>query len=176
MPGRKCKRPGCPNHLPQGAVMKDAHNYGYCSWGCLEADNPALAERIQKERAAAEKAALAILIAVATAIFFGVKWLLRKRKEDPPLFKKIMMWGGSVCAVFLVFGQLAGCGNVSAKVKDAAEVQCQSVRIAWGHKQYGIGEAAKDIPALEKAGMKCPDGGTYSIKDGTLVCSKHKKF
>ena len=171
-----CKRHGCGSWFNAAASTNEAQKYGYCSWSCLESDDPELAERIRNQKAAAEKAAWAVIIAVATAIFFGVKWLLKKRREDPPLFKKIMMWSGSVCAAMMVMGQFAGCANVADKVRHTAEVQCQSIRSEWGFKQYGIGEAAKDIAALEKAGMRCPDGGAYSIKDGELVCSKHAKF
>ena len=190
-----CKH--CHKRINTEVQHAGCEKYGYCSWHCFEAEDPEGCEQVRKARAAGDKALIAIVIAVAAAIFFAVKWLLKKRKEDPPLFKKTMMWGGSACAGFLVLGQFAGCNNVSDQVAETAEHQCQAVRNEF-HEYRNMGkdwlarvelsggggklrEAMTDIAALEKAGVKCPDGGTYSLKDQDglgkyLVCSKHKKY
>ena len=176
---RKCKRLSCPRRFMEAASTNEAQKYGYCSWDCLEADDPELAERIRKQNEAAQKAVIAILVAIATAIFFVVKWLLLKRKEDPPLFKKVMMWSGAVCAVFLVLTLLGSGDAFSASIESIAVRQCHAVELEFMQRNSVLeaqgDRLAEDGAALEKAGVKCPAGGTYLIEDGQLVCSKHGK-
>lgn len=180
---RKCKRPFCPKHLPAGGNALDVHQYGYCSWGCLEADNPALAERIRKKNAASRKAAAAVLLAVCFAIFFGIRWFLRLRTENPARFERLAARGGIVLAVIVVLGTWIGNAGARGVADSDVSAVCDAIRGAYNQRIFdaeacGIPskrwKSPESLKTLAEAGMKCPGGGTYSVENGTLVCSKHK--
>jgi hypothetical protein len=168
-----CKRVGCGSWFNAGATTNEAQKHGYCSWSCFEADNPELAKQARKQRNAAEMAGWAAIIAVLTAIFFGVRWLLRKRKEDPPLFKKIMMWGGCTCAALLVLAPFAGFSQLREEGAKVSRTEC---KVFWDNAYYlqNAGSTDEEKRAfLEKAKLRCPAGGIYHLdKQGHVVCSK----
>ena len=187
-----CKRTGCGNWFNAGATTNEVQKYGYCSWGCLEAADPALAKELKEKASASRKAAVAVLLAVCAAIFAGIRWFLRQRTENPERFERLAAKWGVVLAVVVVLGTIFGIGGAQGTVDAVIADSCWSVRAKYEQEiEYKADKAkdperfakATDLKALAKAGVKCPGGESYEIRewknkfDGsihpTLFCPVH---
>lgn len=168
---------------------EEANSYGYCSWGCLEAHDPELAKKIEERDARNRAIAIAIAIGILTALWKGIKWLLKIRKENPPLFKKVMC--GIIGVLFLVFvvGQVRGCNERKAiEARDChyrLEEYLQMVETAVDNAKNSPDKAESSPDKLKEAIQKiettCPHGGKYKYKLSkdnvvTVRCTKHGKL
>ena len=158
-----------------------ANSYGYCSWQCLEADDPELAEKIKAQDARTRAIAIAVIVGIITALWSGIKWLMKIRKENPPLFKKVITT--IIVAVVLIFGFVHVRGCNQRKAREASD--CQYNLGMYQHEVQEIISYSEDTKGdiqkqIDKIDITCPSGGTYKyeVSGGKVKvrCTKHGKY
>lgn len=191
---RICNNPGCGNHLPGGgAAVIEPHRYGYCSWNCLEAADPELARQLKEKSEASQKAAIAVVILICSAIFAGIRWFLRQRTENPTRFESIAAYGGIAFAICIAMISSSGFDKAVERCDKARADVCWSIRSEYFMRldrssdklnDIEIAKQITDPEVIAKAGVRCPDGGTFDVKvkdlgyrkEFKLYCPKHSPY
>ncbi len=117
-----------------------------------------------------------VLAVLGTIFLFAFRWWRKRRERNPKACKTFEVFVGGALAVLLILVQMA---NWTEVANDAiGDIACQQVvGIVNGRLMLweANGESVRDAGTLEKAGIRCPDGGTFSIENGAIRCSKHHR-
>ena len=117
-----------------------------------------------------------ILAVLGTVFLFAFRGWRKRREKSPKVCKTIEVSIGATFALLLVLFQMANWAGTP--VDDIAYTACRNVVVRVNRPLAGFeasGGHFQDASALAKAGIICPAGGTFTIENGRVLCSKHKQ-
>ena len=168
-----CKRFGCGRTFNPDVNPNTSKDHGYCCFECFKACEPEEAEKAAKQTEMIDKAIIAIVIAVLTAIgaglFHGFKWLAKTRRENPALYKKALV--GIVIVLGLTALGMRGCTKKAEIGNDIDNVYPQKPA-SMEHVQFTSADAfsapQKAAAAFAKAVTDMDMGKIQNLSYGSL--------